>query len=159
MDLINFPILFLKSTELLYVHLNFSSLVPRVTRTRRVSNSLKETALPPPTRLNICSDRRTGTLSPSTSDINTCRTEWESHILPGKMSHLFGNITVGTRAPPKCILESSFFWFRHPFDCFIVRDGEMFRLLPPHYEILKYLICGLLFFLKWFRPSEMIDNI
>ena len=72
-------------------------------------------------------------------------------------SHLLGNITVGRRAPSKCILESSFLGLRNPFERFIICDGEMFRFLPPHGEGLKYLFCYVT--IKWFRPSEMIDNI
>ena len=53
------------------LHLNFSSLVPLVTKTKRVKSSLNVTPLPPPTRLKICSDRELGTHSPNTSWIKT----------------------------------------------------------------------------------------
>ena len=52
-------------------HLNFSSLVPLVTRTSSVRSSLKVTPLPPPTKLNTCSVRLVGTHSPNTEVENT----------------------------------------------------------------------------------------
>ncbi len=52
-------------------HLNFSSLVPLVTRTRSVSNSLKVTPLLPPTKLNTCSVMVMGTHSPKTAAVKT----------------------------------------------------------------------------------------
>ena len=53
------------------LHLNFSSLVPLVTRTRSVSNSLKVTPLLPPTKLNTCSVMVMGTHSPKTAAVKT----------------------------------------------------------------------------------------